>query len=216
LGLLEAVRRFEPSRNLRFKTYAIYWIRAFVVDHLLREWSIVGGGTGALVSRTFFRLRRERAKLESQLGENDTSINGTLAERFHTSEETIRTMSQRVGTRDTSIDASPNGDGTALLDILSDPTSDPEVPAATAERNAFVRSIVDDAVKSLDSRERLIVQTRLFVDEDEMSLADLGRQLGVSRERVRQLEARTKSKLRSAFEAVANRSIHPGVEALCA
>ncbi len=216
LGLLEAVRRFEPSRNLRFKTYAIYWIRAFVVDHLLREWSIVGGGTGALVSRTFFRLRRERAKLESQLGENDNTINGTLAERFHTSEETIRTMSQRVGTRDTSIDASPNGDGTALLDILSDPTMDPEALAATAERNAFVRSIVDDAFKSLDSRERLIFQTRLFVDEDEMSLADLGRQFGVSRERVRQLEARTKSKLRSAIEAVANRSIHPGVEALCA
>lgn len=216
LGLLEAVRRFEPSRNLRFKTYAIYWIRAFVVEHLLREWSIVGGGSGALVSRTFFRLRRERARLESLLGEHDSTIDAALAKRFHTSEDAIRTMTQRVGSRDTSLDASPGGEGPSLLDLLSDPMSDPEDQTATAQRNAFVRSVVDDALESFDSRERLIVRTRLLADDDEVSLADLGRRLGVSRERVRQLEERTKSKLKSAFEAVANQSQYCGVEALCA
>jgi RNA polymerase sigma-32 factor len=216
LGLLEAVRRFEPERNLRFKTYAIYWIRAYVVEHLLREWSIVGGGTGALVSRTFFRLRRERARLESQLGENDGSIDGTLAKRFHTSEESIRTMTQRVGSRDTSLDASANGEGPTLLDMLSDPTVDPERQTVEAQRNAFVRSVVDDALESFDPREKLIVKTRLFTEDDELSLADLGRKLGVSRERVRQLEERTKSKLRNAFEAMTNRSFDFGPEALCA
>ncbi len=218
LGLLEAVRRFEPSRNLRFKTYAIYWIRAFVVEHLLREWSIVGGGTGALVSRTFFRLRRERARLESQLGEGDRSIDATLAQRFHTSEETIRAMTQRVGSRDTSLDAaSAGGEGLSLLDVLSDPIANPELQTVAAQRNAFVRSVVNDALASFDSRERLIVTTRLLTDdEDEMSLADLGRRLGVSRERVRQLEERTKSKLRNAFAAVANPSFDFGAEALCA
>lgn len=216
LGLLEAVRRFEPSRNLRFKTYAIYWIRAYVVEHLLREWSIVGGGTGALVSRTFFRLRRERARLESQLGEHDGSIDGMLAKRFHTSEESIRTMTQRVGSRDTSLDAQAHGEGPTLLDMLSDPTVDPESQTLEAQRNAFVRSVIDDALESFDSREKLIVKTRLFTDDEELSLADLGRQLGVSRERVRQLEERTKSKLRNAFEAVTNRSFDFGSEALCA
>jgi RNA polymerase sigma-32 factor len=215
LGLLEAVRRFEPERNLRFKTYAIYWIRAFVVEHLLREWSIVGGGSGALVSRTFFRLRRERSRLESQLGEHDSSINGTLAKRFHTSEEAIQTMTQRVGSRDMSLDVSPGGEGPTMLEMLSDPLSDPEVQTEQAQRNALVRSVVNDAMESLDSRERLIVKTRLFAD-DELSLADLGRRLGVSRERVRQLEERTKSKLRNAFAAVTNRSFDFGSEALVA
>lgn len=216
IGLLEAVRRFEPSRSLRFKTYAIYWIRAYIVDHLLREWSIVGGGTGALVSRTFFRLRRERARLESQLGEHDNSIDATLAQRFHTSEDEIRSMTQRVGNRDASLDAPAAGDGPTLLDVLSDPASNPEMQTVTAQRNALVRSVVAGALASFDSRERLIVKKRLLADDEEMSLADLGRRLGVSRERVRQLEERTKSKLRNAFEAVTNRSFDFGSDALCA
>lgn len=204
LGLLEAVRRFEPSRNLRFKTYAIYWIRAYIVDHLLREWSIVGGGTGALVSRTFFRLRRERAKLEMQLGEGDASIDALLATRFQTTEDSIRSMSQRVGARDASLDAQSHVDGgPTLLETLRDPSSDPEHLTASAERDAFVRGVVGRVWKALDPRERMIVEERLLSEDDEVSLADLGRRLGVSRERVRQLEARTKSKLRSAFEAVA-------------
>ncbi len=204
LGLLEAVRRFEPARNLRFKTYAIYWIRAYIVDHLLREWSIVGGGTGPLVSRTFFRLRRERAKLEMQLGEGDASIDAVLASRFHTTEDAIRSMSQRVAVRDTSLDAQVHQDGgPSLLETLRDPSSDPEHLTASAERDAFVRGVVGRAWKALDPRERLIVEERLLSEDEEVSLADLGRRLGVSRERVRQLEARTKSKLRSAFEEVA-------------
>lgn len=216
IGLLEAVRRFEPSRSLRFKTYAIYWIRAYIVDHLLREWSIVGGGTGALVSRTFFRLRRERARLESQLGEHDNTIDATLAQRFHTSEDEIRSMTQRVGNRDTSLDAPSAGDGPTLLDVLSDPASNPEMQTVAAQRNALVRSVVDGVLASFDSRERLIVKKRLLADDEEMSLADLGRRLGVSRERVRQLEERTKSKLRNAFAAVTNRSFDFGAEALVA
>ncbi|UQA63723.1 sigma-70 family RNA polymerase sigma factor [Polyangium aurulentum] len=203
LGLLEAVRRFEPSRNLRFKTYAVYWIRAYIVDHLLREWSIVGGGTGPLVSRTFFRLRRERAKLEVQLGESDASIDAVLATRFHTTEESIRSMSQRVGSRDTSLDtlAFQDGSGPSLLDMLRAEGADPEQRTALAERDAFVRDVLGKLWPDLDPRERLIVEERLLVDDDEVSLADLGRRLGVSRERVRQLEARTKSKLRNAFAA---------------
>ncbi|MDI1478625.1 sigma-70 family RNA polymerase sigma factor [Polyangium sp. y55x31] len=230
LGLLEAVRRFEPSRNLRFKTYAIYWIRAYVVDHLLREWSIVGGGTGPLVSRTFFRLRRERAKLEMQLGEGDASIDALLATRFQTTEDAIRSMSLRVAARDTSLDAqSQKEGGPTLLETLRDPSSDPEHLTASAERDAFVRGVVDRVWKALDPRERLIVEERLLSEEDdEVSLADLGRRLGVSRERVRQLEERTKSKLRSAFEAVVREGSEaaevplpaaqpePEIEALCA
>ncbi|TKC97040.1 sigma-70 family RNA polymerase sigma factor [Polyangium fumosum] len=229
LGLLEAVRRFEPSRNLRFKTYAIYWIRAYIVDHLLREWSIVGGGTGPLVSRTFFRLRRERAKLEMQLGEGDASIDALLATRFQTTEDTIRSMSQRVAYRDTSLDVQARTEGgPTLLEMLRDPSSDPEHLTASAERDAIVRGVVDHVWKALDPRERLIVEERLLSDDDEVSLADLGRRLGVSRERMRQLEARTKSKLRSAFEAVVREGNEaaeallaatppePELEALCA
>jgi RNA polymerase sigma-32 factor len=232
IGLLEAVRRFDPSRNLRFKTYAIYWIRAYIVDHLLREWSIVGGGTGPLVSRTFFRLRRERAKLEVQLGESDTSIDALLATRFRTTEESIRSMSQRVASRDTSLDTLAFQDGgPSLLETLRAEDADPEQRTATAQRDAFVRDVVGKLWPALDARERMIVEERLLAEDEEVSLADLGRRLGVSRERVRQLEARTKSKLRSAFEATSIATdddiakaapaaetweADAGVEALCA
>src|SRR5438552_4033334 len=84
IGLLEAVKRFDPSRNLRFMTYAAYWIRAYILSHVLKQWSLVATGTGPMQSKLFFRMARERAKISAALGaRNDTSeIEGLLAKRF--------------------------------------------------------------------------------------------------------------------------------------
>jgi len=204
IGLLEAVRRFDPSRNLRFMTYAAYWVRAYILAHVLKQFSMVGVGTGPLQSKMFFRLARERARLSTQLGDGDTSINGTLAERFNTSESRVEEMAQRLERRDASLDAPIYADGeTTVLDSLRDDSASQEDRAADAERDARVRGVVNDLWKTLDERERAIVDLRLLTDGDEATLADIGKQFGLSRERVRQLEARVKTKLRRALQPVA-------------
>ncbi len=205
IGLCEAVRRFDPSRNLRFMTYAAYWVRAYILAHVLKQFSMVGVGTGPLQSKMFFRLARERARLTSQLGEGNQSINGALAETFHTSESRVAEMAQRLDRRDASLDAQvySEGEGT-LLDTLRDDTADQEAQAADAERDAHVRAVVGDLWGFLDERERAIVQARLLSDGEESTLAEIGKRFNLSRERVRQLETRVKGKLKRALQPMAS------------
>lgn len=197
LGLLEAARRFDPERKLRFMTYGTFWVRAFIRAYIVRHWSAVGIGSSSLHSRMFFRLRGERARLAQSLGEHDDGIDGRLAEIFRTSEERIRTMSGRLVARDTSLDTQVgSGGGATLADLVPGGIPDAEEQAGEAERAALVRSRLQAAWQFLDSRERLIVEQRLMSEDESATLADLGRRLGLTRERVRQLEARVKSKLR--------------------
>lgn len=204
IGLLEAVKRFDPSRNLRFMTYAAYWVRAFILAHVLKQFSMVGVGTGPLQSKMFFRLARERAKLGAQLGDGDGSITESLAAKFHTSTSRVEEMTQRLERRDTSLDAPLFADGDATaLDSLRDETANQEEQAEVAQQKATVRRVVDQLRQTFDDRERAIVDLRLLTDGEEATLADIGKQFGLSRERVRQLEARVKTKLRHALEPVA-------------
>jgi RNA polymerase sigma-32 factor len=195
IGLCEAVRRFDPERNLRFMTYAAYWIRAYVLAHVLKQWSIVGVGTGPLQSKLFFRLARERAKLAAMCESEDT-----LASTFHTTSDRVRQMADRLEARDSSLDVAAFKDGEAtMLDLLTDGRANQEDRYADAERAARIRAEVARVAVGFDAREKLILAERLL-SEDETTLADLGRRLGLSRERVRQLEERVKQKLRRALE----------------
>ncbi len=204
IGLLEAVKRFDPTRNLRFMTYGAYWVRAYILAHVLKQFSMVGVGTGPLQSKLFFRLARERARLSSQLGENEASIVDSLAVKFQTTVGRVEEMSQRLERRDASLDAPVFGDGDAtMLDQLHDERLSLEDAAAAAQRDHGVRLAVQSVWPSLDERERAIVDLRLLADGDEATLADIGKQFGLSRERVRQLEARVKVKLRRALTPVA-------------
>ena len=194
VGLLEAVRRYDPERGLRFMTYAAYWIRAYILAHVLKQRTLVGVGTGPLQSKMFFRLARERARLTSVLGEG-ADIEGKLAQAFGTTVERVREMSGRLEGRDISLDQQVFADGSATgLDMLADESADTEERCADAERNELVRQRIGAAMKELSERERYIVEKRLLTDE-EATLAEIGRHLGLSRERVRQLEERIKSKL---------------------
>ena len=204
IGLLEAVRRFDPSRNLRFMTYAAYWVRAYILAHVLKQFSMVGVGTGPLQSKLFFRLARERARLSTQLGENESSIVTSLAKQFGTSEARVLDMAQRLEKRDASLDAQIYMDGDAtLLDTLRDDGQDQEEDALRSQRNAAVRTAVERIWTELDEREKAIIVQRLLADGDEATLADLGKRFGLSRERVRQLESRVKMKLRRALQPIA-------------
>jgi RNA polymerase sigma-32 factor len=201
LGLLEAVRRFEPERGLRFLTYARYWIRAYILAHILKHWSIVDLGTTALQSKMFFRLQAEHARLTLQLGEQDESIDRRLAEKFDTSVDQVQASLQRLRRRDTSLDVPVVPDSSiSFIDLLRDERADQEEVAATAESTSLVLEAIDQVLPTLDRRERLILRERLMPkDDDPKTLAALGRRLGVTRERVRQVEAGVKSKLRVAF-----------------
>jgi RNA polymerase sigma-32 factor len=202
IGLLEAVRRFDPDRNLRFMTYAAYWIRAYILAHVLKQWSMVGVGTGPLQSKLFFRMARERAKITSALGgaAAESQVEELLAKRFNTTPERIRDMTGRLDGKDQSLDAAAFRDGGATaLDLLPDDVSEgQEDRAVRVERDDRVRDRLQCLMRGLTPRERYILSKRLLADEAD-TLAEIGRHLSLSRERVRQLEERLKIKLRRAL-----------------
>jgi RNA polymerase sigma-32 factor len=201
IGLLEAVKRFDPSRNLRFMTYAAYWIRAYILAHVLKQWSLVGVGTGPLQSKLFFRMARERAKISAALGDHmsEAAIEERLAAKFGTTTDRIRSMTGRLDGKDLSLDMAAYREGNVSeLDLLEAVSEGQEESCARAERNDQVRRRVGRLMQSMSVRERYIVERRLLTDEAE-TLAEIGRHLCLSRERVRQLEERLKHKLRRAL-----------------
>ncbi|MFO0693095.1 MAG: sigma-70 family RNA polymerase sigma factor [Polyangiales bacterium] len=196
LGLVTAVQKFDPHRGTRFVTYAGYWIRAFVLETVVRSASMVGGGSGPLRSKLFFRLRRERARVANLVADPTERIR-IMAERFDTTPERMEQLLGRLEGGDLSLDVETHHEsGLTLLDTLTHPGEDAFSTFTGHERRVALEQRLSDAMGSLDPRERYIVEQRMLRDE-EMSLADLGRELGVSRERARQLEARAKEKLKA-------------------
>lgn len=195
LGLMLAVRKFDPHRGTRFVTYAGYWIRAYVLDLVVKSASMVGGGSGVLRSKLYFRLRRERAQLASR--ELDSSrVIEELAQRFNVDTERMGRMLRQLDARDVSLDMSSHpGSSVTMLDTLRDESQNQEQELSDAEQSEGLTDKLDVALEVLDRRERYIVEQRIMGEQD-VSLAELGRRLGVSRERARQIEARAKRKLR--------------------
>lgn len=202
-GLVHALRKFEPERGFRFVTYAAYWIRAYVLNHVIRSWSLVGSGSGALRSKMFFRLRRERVRLANLLDGRE-EVEAALADQMKVSRPQLDNMLRRLEARDVSLDAKVFDDSTAtLVDTLVSPDDSQESTLANTQTRGHLSKLVHAAIEQLDSRERYIVETRLIADaEERMSLADIGRALGVSRERARQLESRAKLKLRNQLQSM--------------
>jgi RNA polymerase sigma-32 factor len=202
VGLMTALAKFDPARGTRFVTYAAHWIRAYMLDHVMRAWSMVALGTGPLRSKVFFRLRREKARIAAQV-EDPAAVGEILAQRFGTTVEKISVLAQRLEARDVSVDKeSPTENGSStLLDALASGAPSQEERFFELEREYRMADRVHAAIAELDPRERYIVETRILADgADELSLAEIGRKLGVSRERARQIEARAKAKLKKRLE----------------
>jgi RNA polymerase sigma-32 factor len=197
VGLVVAARKFDPDRGTRFVTYAAHWIRAFMLEHVIRGSSMVSSGSGPMRSKVFFRLRREKAKLVGQ-GFDSADVAERLATSFGTTVDKLRAMEERLEARDVSLDAPMHDDGTgAVIDGMPSPGPSQEEELAQAEEARELAARVRDAVRDLDPRERFIVQARIMADApSELSLAEIGRQLGVSRERARQIESRAKQKIK--------------------
>ena len=203
LGLMIAAGKFDAERGTRFVTYAGYWIRALILDLIVRATTMVGAGSGPLRSKLFFRLRRERARI-GNLVPDAHERNALLAQRFETSEEKMEEMLRRLDARDVSLDQPVHAEsGVTMLDALEDDAGvSPEVATALHENDGRVKERLKAALSRLDVRERYIVQQR-YMNDEEVSLAEIGRELGVSRERARQLEARAKQKLREQLDDLA-------------
>ena len=175
-------------------TYAGYWIRAFVLEAVVRSSTMVGAGSGPFRSKLFFRLRRERARL-SNLIADPNELTERLASEFETSKEKMTELLRRLDQREISLDAPAYHDSDAtLVEMLPGSFESQDNVVARRRRHSGIQNRLAGALSVLDDRERLIVEKRILSD-DSASLASLGRELGVSRERARQLEARAKRKL---------------------
>lgn len=197
-GVVHALGKFDPDRGTRFVTYAAYWIRAYILNYVLRSWSLVGSGAGALRSKNFFRLRRERARIFN-LFTDEAQAEEELAKRLEVPVPQLKAMLERLDTRDVSLDGQMfDGSSARLIDTLVAERDDQETSLVDDQARDYRAEAVRLAVVKLDERERFIVESRMMADrDDELSLAEIGRRLGVSRERARQLEVRAKGKLRA-------------------
>lgn len=198
VGVVTALRKFDPDKGTRFVTYAAYWIRAYILNYVIRSWSLVGSGSGPLRSKLFFQLRRERARIANMVSDKDEAM-AQLATQLGTTVEKLVPMMQRLESRDVSLDQQVFADSEQTrLDMLESVEPAQDEVAEQHETADRIGGRVKTALSTLDTRERFIVEQRMLADE-ELSLAEIGRQLGVSRERARQLEARAKKKLRKSL-----------------
>ncbi len=200
VGLMQAAARFEPDRGVRFSTYAAWWIRSAMQDYVLRNWSIVRTGTTAAQKSLFFNLRRLRARIEESSGAPLTDAGRRkIANELHVELAEVELMDMRLGAADQSLNA-PVGDSSEddWQDFLPDRRPNPE-EVVTSTRDGEIRSRwLAEAMGELSSRERAIIRQRRLQEEG-ATLEELGRELGVSKERVRQLEHRALVKLRQSI-----------------
>jgi RNA polymerase sigma-32 factor len=206
IGLMEAAARFEPERDVRFSTYATWWIRASIQDHVLRNWSIVRGGTSSAQKALFFNLRRLRARITQAAGSNSSldAVYSEIAIAVGVSKTDVATMAARLSGPDTSLNAplSEQGmDGASdRMDFLVDskPLQDEVVEESidSVRRVGWLRA----ALGVLTDREARIIRARRLQDEA-ATLESLGANLGISKERVRQIENRALEKLKQALLA---------------
>ncbi len=197
VGLMQAAARFEPEREVRFSTYAGWWIRSAMQDFILRNWSIVRTGTTAAQKSLFFNLRRLRAKIEKVPdGRLSHQSKVLIAAELKVAVREVEDMENRLSGSDHSLNAPIGDEGdTDWQSLLRDDRPGPEI-VALASRDGRTRSRwLAEAVSELSERERTIINERRLRD-DSVTLEALGRELGISKERVRQIEHRALEKLR--------------------
>ncbi len=202
LGLMQAAARFEPAREVRFSTYAAWWIRSQMQDFILRNWSIVRTGTTAAQKSLFFNLRRLRSRIdEAANGPLSDAGREKIARTLQVRVADVAEMEQRLSGPDQSLNATLAEDGDdEWQDLLPDSRPTPEDVTISGHDTRVRLKWLADALGELTSREQTVIrQRRLEGDGDGVTLEELGKELGVSKERVRQIEQRALTKLRDAL-----------------
>jgi len=218
VGLMQAVKRFEPEKGFRLATYAMWWIKAAIQEYILRSWSLVKMGTTANQKKLFFNLRKAKSRI-SALDEGDMRPDQVklIAKRLGVTEQDVIDMNRRLS-GDASLNAPirEDGDSGEWQDWLMDDRDSQEATLVASEELGNRRAALSDALEVLNDRERRIFEARRLADEP-VTLEDLAVEFGVSRERVRQIEVRAFEKVQkavknrvAAMEAPPTRAAGPG------
>ncbi len=194
MGLMEAVKNFDPYRGVRFPSYAVWWIRAYMIRYIMSDWRMVKVGTTQAQRKLFFNLQKEKEKLEA---EGITAGPKLLAQRLNVKEHEVVEMEQRLGSRDLSVDVPISDDDEAtLLHFLPDQRQGPEEQFAATQSRDLLHEKMESFAASLKDKELVIYRERLL-NEEPLTLREIGEKYGISRERVRQIEERVKKKLKT-------------------
>jgi RNA polymerase sigma-32 factor len=204
VGLMQAVKRFDPDKGFRLATYAMWWIRAAIQEYILRSWSLVKMGTTAAQKKLFFNLRKIKGQLKA-LDEGDLRPDQVkrIATQLGVTEEDVVSMNRRLA-GDSSLNAPVRNDSESgeWQDWLVDDTMDQETALAESEEAERRRSMLNNALKGLNERERRVFEARRLA-EDPLTLEELSAEFGVSRERIRQIEVRAFEKVQKAVQKAA-------------
>ena len=207
LGMMHAVKKFEPEKGFRLATYAMWWIKAAIQEYILRSWSLVKIGTTAGQKKLFFNLRRIKGQIQA-IDEGDLKPEQVthIADELNVTEAEVMSMNQRMAGNDRSLNVplSRDGEGTGeWQDWLEDDSVDQETSFAEHEEYSARANLMMDAMKGLNEREQRILQARRLA-EPPLTLEDLASEFSVSRERIRQIEVRAFEKLQKAVRDKAN------------
>jgi RNA polymerase sigma-32 factor len=204
VGMMQAVKRFEPDRGFRLATYAMWWIRAAIQEYILHSWSLVKMGTTAAQKKLFFNLRKLKGQMRA-IEEGDLSPEqvNKIATTLDVPEADVISMNRRLGSPDHSLNAPLRQDGDGeWQDWLVDDSDNQEIRLAESEELGKRKHLLSDAMTTLNDRERRILTARRLQDEP-ITLEDLSQEYGISRERVRQIEVRAFEKLQKSIKNAA-------------
>jgi RNA polymerase sigma-32 factor len=205
VGLMQAVKRFDPDKGFRLATYAMWWIRAAIQEYILRSWSLVKMGTTAAQKKLFFNLRKIKGQLKA-LEEGDLRPDQVkrIANQLGVTEEDVVSMNRRLA-GDSSLNAPVRNDAESgeWQDWLVDETMDQETALAESEERGHRRDMLNEALEGLNARERRVFEARRLAEEP-LTLEELSAEFGVSRERIRQIEVRAFEKVQKAVQKAAS------------